>query len=281
MQYFVFHNEIQKGPCELVDLRRQLREGELEATDLCWREGWAEWRPLSSVMGLVPAVAPAEVGDEGEGSEAVVWHTGWGGGPERRVVVLLVVVLFLAVAVVVLGVLLGEARERIEKIAEGEVERQGQQKAMLETARALRDPQAADEITAWITYEDPVSRRPVPVQRANVLLYPLERVRPALENLGKLADSGTGDLVGELTRALPAPLRETITDTDGVTVFTGIEPGQYALVVFAKKPGASGEVDYMWIAECWRDEHPSEAVIFSEANATTGGSGVLRVVRRK
>ena len=279
MQYFVLHGDVQNGPHELAEVRRLLREGHFAATDLCGREGWPEWRPMSSVVGLVPGAGQATatggstLDEEGwEGRPA--WQSERSGKPVRQLVVLFVVVLFLAAGVAVLGVLLADARFKLDGVARAGEDRALLDRTILEAGRNLRGPRAPDEIAAWLTYEDSSTGRPMPVSRANVLLYAEERVRGALDDLAKRPPGAQADLIKALQDTLPSPLRETITDSDGLTVFSGIPAGKYVMVVFAKKAVDSGEENYLWLAECVRDEHPSGTVVFSEANAVKG-SGLV------
>lgn len=60
MHYHIAVKGVQSGPFSVDELRRKLAAGELSADDLCWREGWAEWRPVSQILasGDAPPVLP-------------------------------------------------------------------------------------------------------------------------------------------------------------------------------------------------------------------------------
>lgn len=75
MQYHVSRDGHQLGSVSETDLKKGLGDGRYLATDLVWRDGMAEWKPLGEVMGLPaqpaspsPAAAgatPARVGLRG------------------------------------------------------------------------------------------------------------------------------------------------------------------------------------------------------------------------
>jgi uncharacterized membrane protein YphA (DoxX/SURF4 family) len=46
----VIHNGKQEEPASEDEIRRRLAEGGLSATDLAWREGLSNWKPLSNVL---------------------------------------------------------------------------------------------------------------------------------------------------------------------------------------------------------------------------------------
>jgi hypothetical protein len=50
MQTLVFKDGQQYGPYDLGDLIDYLGQGSFLHSDLCWQEGWEDWRPLSSVV---------------------------------------------------------------------------------------------------------------------------------------------------------------------------------------------------------------------------------------
>jgi len=51
---------LQQGPVPEDELRTKIRRGEIDGANLVWREGMAEWTPLSRVPELVgPPLAPA------------------------------------------------------------------------------------------------------------------------------------------------------------------------------------------------------------------------------
>jgi hypothetical protein len=58
----VLKDQQQYGPYELSELQGYVTQGSFALTDLCWQEGWPEWRPLSTVVRVPPpppAVPPA------------------------------------------------------------------------------------------------------------------------------------------------------------------------------------------------------------------------------
>ena len=55
MQLFVHHNGIQLGPYPIPTVHAQLADGSLDASDLAWHDGMAEWQPLASIPGIVGA----------------------------------------------------------------------------------------------------------------------------------------------------------------------------------------------------------------------------------
>jgi hypothetical protein len=50
MQYHIAINGVQSGPHEEAEVRRRFAAGELSAQDLCWREGWPEWRAVGAAF---------------------------------------------------------------------------------------------------------------------------------------------------------------------------------------------------------------------------------------
>lgn len=71
--YYTGKGGKQAGPFDEAEIGRQLAQGELSPTDLCWREGMAGWQPLSSVFGATAAnAAPPPVG----GAPALAASTG-------------------------------------------------------------------------------------------------------------------------------------------------------------------------------------------------------------
>jgi hypothetical protein len=52
MQYHVVRDGQQLGKVSEADLKRGLGDGHYLATDLVWRDGMAEWKPLGEVLGL-------------------------------------------------------------------------------------------------------------------------------------------------------------------------------------------------------------------------------------
>ena len=277
MVYFVLHNNAQEGPYATADVKRLLREGRYTPENLCWREGWEDWRPLSSVIGLV--AKSTEPGDETQSAEIlpspleaeipeppVAWQQERTGRVEKRVVILLVAVLLLGAVSIVLGLLLVDSYSHIQREAEPAVSRAELERGLLEASVTLRGPQAADEIRTWVTYEDTTTNRPVAVSRANILIYPESMVADVLSTP---AVGGASEMMLRLQSSLPPPWRETITDSNGVATVHGIQPGKYIVIAFAQKTGSGEPENYFWVARRELDEHPSQSLVFSEKNATT------------
>jgi len=277
MVYLVLHNEVQEGPYEATDVKRLLREGRYTPENFCWREGWLEWRPLSSVIGLVAKHTEAgedlqRAGEQSASREVqipappVPWQQERTGRVEKRVVLLVVLVLLLGAACVVLGLLLVDSQTHIQRQEAPAVSRAELERGLLEASASLRGPQAADEIRTWVTYEDATTNRPVAVARANILIYPESMVADVLS---APATGGASEMMLRLQSSLPPPWRETITDSNGVASLSGIQPGKYIVIVFAQKIGQGEPVNYFWVARRDLDEHPSQSLVLSEKNATT------------
>jgi hypothetical protein len=277
MVYFVLHNDAQEGPYATADVKRLLREGRYAPENLCWREGWEEWRPLSSVIGMV--AKSTDFGDEAQPAEnqpasyepeipapPVPWQQERTGRVEKRVVLLVVLVLLLGAVSIVLGLLLVDSQSHIQQQAEPAVSRAELERGLLEASVTLRGPQAADEIRTWVTYEDATTNRPVAVSRANILIYPESMIADVLSTP---AVGGASEMMLRLQSSLPPPWRETITDSNGVASVSGIHPGKYIIIVFAQKTGQGEPENYFWVARRELDEHPSQSLVFSEKNATT------------
>jgi cytoskeletal protein CcmA (bactofilin family) len=60
MPYFVSKDGQTFGPHEIAELEAFLESGAFRTEDFCWQEGWAEWRPLSTLPIGKPAPAGAE-----------------------------------------------------------------------------------------------------------------------------------------------------------------------------------------------------------------------------
>jgi hypothetical protein len=58
MAIFVNKDGQQYGPYELNDLSGYVAQGSFATTDLCWQEGWEEWKPLSTLVSSTPPVVP-------------------------------------------------------------------------------------------------------------------------------------------------------------------------------------------------------------------------------
>lgn len=279
MTYLVIHNDEQSGPLHADEIKALVEAGELDWTDQCWREGWYQWRPIGSVAALAPADAFAKAPENPESSlqdyEGRFTRRRHAGSGWTIGLAVLVIVALSGMAV--LWVLLAEARARIESLDEG-----GSSRALLEQALAtriheVRAPVPADEIKVWMTYLDPVTQRPVPVSRGNVLLYPALAVASALEALRNRPPGPVDSLMEAVQAALPPPQRETITDAEGFAVFEQVPPGGHVVVAFTMKPADAGERPYLWIAEVPLDTHPHATLVLSESNAA-GSSSRLEVI---
>jgi len=277
MVYFVLHNNEQEGPYATADVKRLLHEGRYAPENLCWREGWEDWRPLSSVIGMVAKSTdsgeesqPAEnqsASDQAEiPSPPVPWQQERTGRVEKRVVLLVVLVLLLGAVSIVLGLLLIDSQSHIQRQAEPAVSRAELERGLLEASVSLRGPQAGDEIRTWVTYEDTATSRPVAVSRANILIYPESMVADVLRSP---TTGGVSEMMGRLQNSLPPPWRETITDSNGVANVSGLKPGKYIIIAFAQKTGSGEPENYFWVARRQLDEHPSQSLVLSEKNATT------------
>lgn len=280
MVYFVLHNDAQEGPYATADVKRLLREGRYAPENLCWREGWEDWRPLSFVIGMV--AKPTDSGEEAQPAEGqpssqeaeipappIPWQQERTGRVEKRVVLLVVLVLLLGAVSIVLGLLLVDSQSHIQRQAEPAVSRAELERGLLEASVTLRGPQAADEIRVWVTYEDATTNRPVAVSRGNVLIYPEAMLADVLNTP---AVGGASEMMTRLQSSLPPPWRETITDSNGVATVTGIQPGKYIIIAFAQKTGQGEPENYFWVARRELDEHPSQSLVLSEKNATTAKS---------
>ena len=61
-QWYYRHEARTEGPVPTEDILRLLRDGTLGQQSLLWREGLAQWHPLSTLrpeLGLGPALPPA------------------------------------------------------------------------------------------------------------------------------------------------------------------------------------------------------------------------------
>lgn len=50
--YYVARNGEKAGPFEEAEILRQVDEGAISPSDLCWREGMADWRPIATVLNV-------------------------------------------------------------------------------------------------------------------------------------------------------------------------------------------------------------------------------------
>ena len=279
MAYFVIHNDEQSGPHQADEIKSRMDSGELELTDLCWREGWRQWRPIGSVAAFAPVDAFAK--SPGNGDElAEPLEDRW---THRRhaasswAIGLAVLLIFSVAGAAVLWVLLAEARARILALEEAGAGRESIERVMDTRIFEIRTPVPAEEIKVWMTYLDPVTKRPVPVSRGTVLLYPAQAVEAPLEALRQRPPGPAASLMEAVQGALPAPSRETITDSEGFAVFSEVPAGDYVVVAFTMKAAEAGESPYLWIAQCRLDGQPHATLILSETNAA-GSSSSLEVI---
>ena len=56
MQWYYSKNTTQMGPVSADELRAKLASGEVTGTDMAWREGMIDWRPVAAVDELRPAL---------------------------------------------------------------------------------------------------------------------------------------------------------------------------------------------------------------------------------
>jgi hypothetical protein len=93
VQFLVLKDQQQYGPYDVADLQSYVRQGSFALTDLCWQEGWPEWRPVAAVVTVPPpppsrSAPPPPVGVAAEGvsansvssrKEETLWegHTTW------------------------------------------------------------------------------------------------------------------------------------------------------------------------------------------------------------
>jgi uncharacterized membrane protein YdbT with pleckstrin-like domain len=50
MSFHIFKDNQQIGPYTLEEISTYIQQSSLTPVDLCWQEGWAEWRPISSIL---------------------------------------------------------------------------------------------------------------------------------------------------------------------------------------------------------------------------------------
>jgi len=277
MAYFVIHNDLQEGPLEADQIKSRVAGGDLDWTDLCWREGWRQWRPIGSIAALAPAgaFAPAPEDFSSDREENFLPgltrrnHSTWSWA------IVLTVLLMLAVAgLVVLSVFLAKAHDRIAELEKAAGESRSLESATASKILEARAPVPGNEIKIWTTYHDSLSARPVPVSRANVLLYRSESVSAVLKKLRDLPPGSTGSLLATVQEKLPLPWRETITDSDGIAVFPDTPPGDYVLVVFTVKSAEGGDSPYLWMSAQRLDGRPHSTLVLTEENATREGSAL-------
>ena len=64
MQYYLHRNEKQIGPYDEPQIRGMVASGAISRSDLCWREGLADWQPLEAVFQFAlppPITIPAPI----------------------------------------------------------------------------------------------------------------------------------------------------------------------------------------------------------------------------
>ena len=59
MNYFISRGGQQHGPYTLAQLQQFFAQGQIVATDLAWSEGMTAWKPVTEVLGNIPAPPPA------------------------------------------------------------------------------------------------------------------------------------------------------------------------------------------------------------------------------
>jgi membrane protein YdbS with pleckstrin-like domain len=71
-QTFIYKNEQQLGPFDDATILQSLNNGSFDSADLCWREGWAEWKTLEAIYPKPGNLKnqPASTADE----EKTVWE---------------------------------------------------------------------------------------------------------------------------------------------------------------------------------------------------------------
>ena len=277
MAYFVIHNDQQEGPLEADQIKSRVAEGGLSWTDLCWREGWRHWRPIGSVAALAPAEAFAQAPEDPSStieSEFRMEQTRRNHASWSWVIVLAVLLMISAAGLMILSVFLAESRNRIAELEAAAKIRKDLESATTSKILEARAPVPGNEIKIWTTFLDSVTSRPIPVSRANVLLYRAESIGEALPALRNIPSAPSDSLFATVEEKLPAPWRETITDSDGIAIFQETPPGDYVLVVFTTKSTADGESPYMWLARQMLDGKPHTTLILTEENASREGSAL-------
>ena len=51
MSFHIFKDNQQIGPYTIEEISTFVQQSSLSPADLCWQEGWSEWRPVSSILG--------------------------------------------------------------------------------------------------------------------------------------------------------------------------------------------------------------------------------------
>ena len=72
-QTFIYKNEQQLGPFDDSTILQQLNNGSFDYADLCWRDGWEEWRTLGSTYPK-PGSSKAQPATSVQTEEQPVWE---------------------------------------------------------------------------------------------------------------------------------------------------------------------------------------------------------------
>ena len=75
-QTVIYKNEQQLGPFDDLTILESLNSGSFDPNDLCWREGWEEWKALSAIY-----PKPGSTKTESASPTAVEESVLWGGRP--------------------------------------------------------------------------------------------------------------------------------------------------------------------------------------------------------
>jgi hypothetical protein len=60
MNYYIKRDDKEYGPYSLADLQRYMQSGEISPTDLCRSDGMTDLRPVSEIVGNIPAPQPVQ-----------------------------------------------------------------------------------------------------------------------------------------------------------------------------------------------------------------------------
>jgi len=82
MEILVIKDGVQYGPFTGEEISTHVQEGSFQLTDICWQEGWAEWRALSTILSpQLPAVVrlpegapPSRADSTRAETEQVLWQ---------------------------------------------------------------------------------------------------------------------------------------------------------------------------------------------------------------
>lgn len=66
MQWYYSKNAAQLGPVSLDELRAKIASGEISGSEMAWREGMPDWRPISSIAELQDSMAGVQAAPEAE-----------------------------------------------------------------------------------------------------------------------------------------------------------------------------------------------------------------------